>query len=135
MVKAAAKPAAYSILSLLPIMPRKNLTDGLGMLKVVFELAEKGLTGIGIPGVEPIAGVPLTIIRYYEVCCLLASQNGLILICGVKTVRADKAAMDDLASSLESLYNALLAPIRDARNQGLSKVPEDLRARIISLAK
>lgn len=43
--------------------------------------------------------------------------------------------MEDLASSLESLYNAILAPIRDARSQGLAKVPEDLRGRIIALAK
>lgn len=43
----------------------------LGSVKTLFELAEAGLRGIGIPGVEAIAAVPLRIISYYEVCELV----------------------------------------------------------------
>lgn len=37
-------------------------------LKLLFEATKEGLAGIGIPGAEAIAGIPLLIIKYYEVC-------------------------------------------------------------------
>lgn len=39
----------------------------LAPLKVVLELAQAGLAGIGIPGVEAIPAIPLKIISYFEV--------------------------------------------------------------------
>lgn len=47
-------------------MSKKRSENRLQNIKTVFELAKEGLTGIGIPGVEPIAGIPLLIIGYYE---------------------------------------------------------------------
>lgn len=38
-----------------------------GSVKMFFEGLEAGLAGIGVPGVEAIAKVPLLIIRYCEV--------------------------------------------------------------------
>lgn len=39
----------------------------LASLKIVLELAQAGLTGIGVPGVEAIPAIPLKIISYFEV--------------------------------------------------------------------
>lgn len=36
-------------------------------VKLLFRVAQEGLKGIGTPGVEAIAGVPLLLIEIYEV--------------------------------------------------------------------
>lgn len=51
-------------------MPIKGFKDRLKDIKLVLATAKEALTGIGIPGVEPIAGLPLLILKYYEVCAL-----------------------------------------------------------------
>lgn len=107
--------------------PSIRLSD----VKAVLETAEKGLTGIGLPGVEPIDGIPLLIIRYYEVSevgssTAMTDHNGD----HSQAVKADIDAMNDLASSLESLHTIILRPVEEARVLGLSSVPESLSNRI-----
>lgn len=48
-------------------MKKKIPTPNLRDVKTILEIAEKGLAGVGFGGVEPIAGIPLLIIGYYEV--------------------------------------------------------------------
>lgn len=48
-------------------MPKRKFIDRLADVKTVFQLAQEGLKGIGIPGVEAIAGIPLLILSYFEV--------------------------------------------------------------------
>lgn len=48
-------------------MPRKGYDDRLKDVKLVLETATEVLAGIGFPGVELIAGIPLLILKNYEV--------------------------------------------------------------------
>lgn len=54
--------------SSVPTQTQKTSSAMLQNVKRIFQLAEAGLAGIGIPGVEAIAKVPLWIIGCYEVC-------------------------------------------------------------------
>lgn len=46
---------------------QKRSGTALQTVKWLLESAEAGLAGVGIPGVEAIAKVPLLVLRYYEV--------------------------------------------------------------------
>lgn len=51
-------------------MARKGCDDRLKDVKLVLETAQEAVRGIGFPGVEPIVGIPLLILKNYEVSAL-----------------------------------------------------------------
>jgi hypothetical protein len=112
--------------------------DALLGVKTALELAEAVLRGIGIPGVEAIAAVPLRIIAWCEVgTSIRFTEYPELYLRGssFQQVKANQESIERLSTSLKDVHESILSPLVLAKNQEGFNVPPTLTDRITAVIK
>lgn len=102
-------------------------------IKRFFELAKEGLGGIGIPGVEAIAGIPLLIIRYCEVRKSITLMFSCRMMLTLRNVTQETKADEDTLADLVASLQALAAILEQSKQANSATSPNELMARIAKL--